>query len=255
MPEPPQRAPRRNERDPLVLAFVLHQFPIGHMPVAASRPSGQVAPAEAEAEAHRSGRFAPQDHPQADLVDDTDALARVRSGESGGLEREEPGSVPEDVIGAHDPLGELSEIEWEHKYQVRDGEYAWPPTGEHPEGGVAEAEPVVLEPDTVVDRIGDGEGRMLAALGTSFSQRCLPPEHLERAYRRYRVMRRLPVWQIATAPWFAQPGGGIRYRATYPLDDLVSLGYLVELTRQREAAEAQTLRIDREQATAEEAAK
>ncbi len=58
-------------------------------------------------------------------------------------------------------------------------------------------------------------------------------------------MRPLPVWRAVAAPWFAQPGGGMRYRATYSLSDLVGLGYLVELTMTREIAEAATLRIVR----------
>lgn len=60
------------------------------------------------------------------------------------------------------------------------------------------------------------------------------------------------MWQSVAAPWFCQPGGGVRYRTTYPVDDLVALGYLVELTEELETAEAQTLRIDRAQAAAEE---
>ncbi|MER5392562.1 TNT domain-containing protein [Saccharopolyspora sp. NPDC002686] len=150
-----------------------------------------------------------------------------------------------ELIAKHDPLGELSEVEWEHRFVER-GEHVWPPAAEHPEGGVEPAEPVVLEPDVVLDCSGDGAGRFAFALATSFGQRSLPQSYAEREYRRYRVMRRLPVWQSVTAPWFAQPGGGVRYRATYSLDDLVGLGYLVELTPAREAAEAVTMRIERE---------
>ncbi|WP_346139148.1 TNT domain-containing protein, partial [Saccharopolyspora erythraea] len=250
-PEPPPRVPRRNERDPEVLAFVLHQFPIGHMPVAASRASTQVCREEADA----AGRFPPQDHPQADLVDDTDALARLRARDArggGDLERADPAPVPEELVATHDPLGELSEIEWERRYVTKQGDHVWPPADAHPEGGVEAGEPVVLPPDEVVDRVGDGEGRVLSAVAAAFSQRSQPPAYLERAYRRYRVLRELPVWQSVAAPWFCQPGGGVRYRTTYPVDDLVALGYLVELTEELETAEAQTLRIDRAQAAAEE---
>ncbi|QUH04885.1 glycohydrolase toxin TNT-related protein [Saccharopolyspora erythraea] len=250
-PEPPPRVPRRNERDPEVLAFVLHQFPIGHMPVAASRASTQVCREEADA----AGRFPPQDHPRADLVDDTDALARVRARDARGgadLERADPERAPEELVTTHDPLGELSEIEWERQYVTKQGDHVWPPVDARPEGGVEAGEPVVLPPDEVVDRIGDGEGRVLSAVATAFSQRSQPPAYLERAYRRYRVLRELPVWQSVAAPWFGQPGGGVRYRTTYPVDDLVALGYLVELTAELETAEAQTLRIYRAQAAAEE---
>jgi hypothetical protein len=45
------------------------------------------------------------------------------------------------------------------------------------------------------------------------------------------VLRALPVWRATSAPWFGQPGGGVRYRAGYPAADLVAMGYLAEITR------------------------
>ncbi|KAA5833700.1 DUF4237 domain-containing protein [Saccharopolyspora hirsuta] len=254
--EPVQRPLRQGGRNADVVAFVLHQFPIGYMPVAASRASRQLPP-PSEGPARPGLNFPPHDHPESHLVDDSDALERVRSGEVYAAaqrdreERDEPEQLPEELVAKHDPLGELSELEWERRFVVRDGErseYAWPPADEHPEGAVEPAEPVVLEPDTVLDCTGSGAGRFSFALATAFGQRSLPAAHAEREYRRYRVMRRLPVWQSVAAPWFAQPGGGVRYRTTHSLDDLVGLGYLVELTRSREAAEAVTLRIERETA-------
>ncbi|MER7013895.1 glycohydrolase toxin TNT-related protein [Saccharopolyspora sp. NPDC000359] len=254
--EPVQRPLRQGGRNADVVAFVLHQFPIGYMPVAASQASRQLPP-PSEGPARPGLNFPPHDHPESHLVDDRDALDRLRSGEVYAAaqrdreERDEPQQVPEELLANHDPLGEFSELEWEREFLVRDGErseYAWPPADEHPEGAVEPAEPVVLEPDTVLDCTGSGAGRFSFALATAFGQRSLPEPHAEREYRRYRVMRRLPVWQSVTAPWFAQPGGGVRYRTTHSLDELVALGYLVELTRSREAAEAVTLRIERETA-------
>jgi hypothetical protein len=238
------------------VAFVLHQFPIGYMPVAASRASRQLS--QTEEEQAVGLRFPPQDHPQARLVEDTDALQRVRSGEAyesarrERAERSEVQEIPEELTARHDPLGELSELEWERAYVLRTGgegersEYAWPPAQECPEGGVEAGEAVVLEPDVVVDCLGSGEERVVFAAKTPFAQRSLPPEYRERGYRRFRVMRPLPVWQAVSAPWFGQPGGGVRYRTTYPLADLVALGHLVELTKDREAAEAATLRLTRD---------
>ncbi|GAA0526605.1 hypothetical protein GCM10011581_12990 [Saccharopolyspora subtropica] len=253
-PEPSQRPLRQAGRNPDVVAFVLHQFPIGYLPVAASHASRQL-PVPESPDARRPGlRFPPQDHPQSHLVDDSAALERARSTEVYAAarrdreEREEPERLPAELVADHEPFGELSEWEWEHRFVVRDGErseYAWPPAAEFPEGGVEPAEPVVLAPDAVIDCLGGGDGRVAFAAGTAFAQRSLPPEDRDRAYRRYRVMRPLPVWQSVAAPWFAQPGGGIRYRTTYSLVDLVALGYLVELTRARANAEATTLRLDR----------
>ncbi|WP_010315663.1 TNT domain-containing protein [Saccharopolyspora spinosa] len=255
VPDAPQRPLRQGSRNADVVAFVLHQFPIGYMPVAASKASRQLPVPEAVEEDRSGLSFPPQDHPQSHLVDDSDALERTRSAEvyaaaqRDRAERSEPEQLPAELTEGHEPLGELSEPEWERRFLARAGErseYAWPPAAEFPEGGVEPAEPVVLAPDVVLDCLGSGDGRILFAAATPFAQRSLPAAYDERDYRRYRVMRPLPVWQAVAAPWFAQPGGGMRYRATYSLIDLVGLGYLVELTKAREVAEAATLRIARE---------
>ncbi|MEV0702101.1 glycohydrolase toxin TNT-related protein [Saccharopolyspora sp. NPDC050389] len=256
--EAPQRPLRQGSRNADVVAFVLHQFPIGYMPVAASKASRQLPVPEVVEERRPGLNFPPQDHPQSRLVDDSDALGRVRSAEAYAAaqryraERSEPEQLPAELTADHEPLGELSEQEWEREFQGRDGEFAWPPAEQFPEGGVEPAEPVVLEPDTVLDCLGSGDGRILFAVATPFAQRSLPAAYDERDYRRYRVMRPLPVWQAVAASWFAQPGGGMRFRATYSLSDLVGLGYLVELTKAREIAEAATLRIVREEQEAGE---
>ncbi|SFS40790.1 glycohydrolase toxin TNT-related protein [Saccharopolyspora flava] len=242
-PEPPQRPLRHGPRNADVVAFVLHQFPIGYMPVAADQATRQL-PAREPDDTRDGLNFPPQDHPRSDLVDDTDALRRARStavyedARRDRAERAERAGLPADLLTGHDPLGELSELEWEHRYGEGD---RWPQ--EHPEGGFEPGEPVVLEPDTVLDLLGTGDGRLFCAVATPFAHRSLPPGHAERDYRRYRLMRPLPVWRSVAAPWFEQSGGGVRYRATYSAADLVGLGYLVELTRTRELAEASTLRL------------
>ena len=231
-----------------VVAFVLHQFPIGHLPVAASEPSRQLPPPPAEQDRPRGLRFPPQDHPQASLVNGADALDRVRSGEAHtevARARVRPSAehrrLPDELRAEHDPLGGLTEQDWAARFVVRVGsrdEHVWPPG----EGG-SEVQPVVLAPDTVLDRLGTGEGRLLAAEAAPFAQRSLPAEHLERDHRRYRVLRPLPVWRSVSGPWFGQPGGAARYRTTHPLADLVALGHLVELGRDRQLADPGTARM------------
>jgi hypothetical protein len=255
--EAPPRPLRQGDRNDAAVAFVLHQFPIGYMPVAAVRASRQM-PLTPELDHARGRRFRPQDHPQSSLVEDTNALARVRANRA-RVVADDPDPVPEELVAHHRPFGELNELEWERTYLARPGAngtadgYVWPPAEQFPEGGVEPGEPVVLEPDTVLDRFGDSSGWVLAPRGTVFAQRCLPPTYRDREYRRYRVTRPLPVWQAVSAPWFAQPGGGVRYRTTYPVADLIALGHLVEVTSEREAAEAPTLRIDTAHVTAQEA--
>jgi hypothetical protein len=157
--------------------------------------------------------------------------------------------VPGGLLSGYEPYGGLSELEWEHAYvqpPAVDGgrpQYSWPSSESFPEGGLAPGEAVVLEPEDVVERIGDEDGRMLTPRDVLFGDRSLPPSYRERGFRRYRVLRRLPVWRSVSAPWFGQPGGAPRYRATHPVSDLVGLGYLVEITGSLAAAEAPTVRL------------
>ncbi|MCP2258630.1 Protein of unknown function (DUF4237) [Streptoalloteichus tenebrarius] len=222
------------------MAFYLHMFPIGHMPKVATRPERQLRAPASERNFASGLRFPPQDHPMSGMVEDAEALRRVRAGER---PPPAPAAAPahhpevEALAEDHEPLGDVAERDWQRRFLVRPAdpaagrraEYNWPPSEMFPEGCLEPAEPWVLDEGTVLDRFGDPEGRVLAEAGTPFRFRCLPPEHLRRGYRRYRVLRSLPVWRATTAPWFGQPGGGDRYRATYPVVELVALGYLEEI--------------------------
>jgi hypothetical protein len=140
----------------------------------------------------------------------------------------------------HDPLGGEHEREWDRRFLVRGAdrnvgrpaEYAWPPAMFYPEGGCDPyaTEAVVLEDGIELDRFGDPGGRVLAEAGTPLAQRSLPPEYLDRGYHRYRVLRPLPMWRTVSAAWFGQPGGGVRYRGTYPVVELLAMGYLADIT-------------------------
>jgi hypothetical protein len=242
-PEPGQ--PIYRERDEVLALFWVHMFPIGHMPVAADKPGRQVPPPPAELDYAAGLRFEPGDHPRTDLVDSADRRTALRGGTpvvepSEPLGRDEVGELTE----GYDPLGGQNERDWDRRYQVRFGsvtaegirpdwlEFAWPPGEQYPEGGSAEGEAEVLDEGVELDRFGPPEGRVFAAAGTRFAQRSLPPAHLDLGYRRYRVLRPLPVWRAVSAAWFAQPGGGIRYRTTQSAIELVALGYLADVTRE-----------------------
>jgi hypothetical protein len=220
-------------------------FPIGHMPVADDRPARQLPAPPPELDYAPGLRFEPGDHPQRHLVDSTDRRAELREGVP-ALEPSDalqPGSARvSELTEGHDPLGGEHERDWDRRYLVRFGsvtahgisregvEFAWPPGEQYPEGGSAEAEAEVLDEGTEIDRFGRWEGRVFAAAGTPFAQRSLPPAHLEQGYRRYRVLRPLPVWRAVSAAWFAQPGGGVRYRTTHSAMELQALGYLADIT-------------------------
>ncbi|RSM74556.1 DUF4237 domain-containing protein [Kibdelosporangium aridum] len=232
VPQSPQN--QDQDQESLIALWLVRMFPIGHMPVATDRPARQLPPPPVEFDYAAGMRFEPNDHPQADLIDDAEALAWAVEG--GDAVTSGPPAPADEITNDHDPLAGQNERDWARRFVVRAGhgrdtldtEYAWPPSELFPEGATAPGEPEVLEPGTVVDRFGTPDGRVFAAADTSFAQRSLPPSHVYAEYRRYRVLKPLPVWRGISAAWFGQTGGGVRYRTTHPALDLIALGYLAE---------------------------
>lgn len=229
----PDAGDKHQQRDTVLAIWLVRMFPIGHMPVAVDRPSRQLPPPSPEFDYAAGMRFEPHDHPESGLVDDAEALAWALEG---GDAVESGAALENDLADGHDPLAGQNERDWDRRFVVRAGsgrdtldtEYAWPPAELFPEGATAPGEPEILEPGTVIDRFGTPEGRVFAAADTSFAQRSLPPSHAHADYRRYRVLKPLPVWRGISAAWFGQTGGGPRYRTVHPALDLIALGYLAE---------------------------
>ena len=214
-------------RDPEVAIFLVYMFPIGHLPVAASRPARQLPLPAAETDLAAGSRFEPHDHPDSAVFD------TVIRGTAADLADGVP--APEDLIADYDPLGGGNEADWDRRFLVRPAsdddaaEFAWPPGQSFPEGGCDHGEAVRLAQGTILDRFGSNEGRVFSVPGTPFAARSLPPDQLTAGYHRYEVLRELPMWWALSAAWFGQPGGGVRYRSIYPAADLVALGFLQEM--------------------------
>lgn len=203
-------------------------FPIGHLPVAMVRPARQLPAPPSELDYAAGLRFPPHDHPRSGLIDSGDALEKVR----GGFSRlpSPPQPPPDALKEGYDPLGGLHERDWDRRFlagrRADIPEYAWPPGELYPEGGHEAGEPELLPEGTLLDRFGPIQGRVFAPDGTLYVKRSLPPSARHGEYRRYRVLREVPMWTAVSAPWFGQPGGGVRYRAVYSADELVTMGYL-----------------------------
>jgi hypothetical protein len=193
----------------------------GQGPRLAPKPARQLPPPAQEDE-RLVPRFAPQDHPQAGLVVTADSRPAAATE---GLGKDHP--IVQALVEGYDPLAGMHERDWESLFADEDGTQRWPVERE---GGYEDSQPEVLKAGAELDRFGTPEGRVLSAAGTPFAQRSLPPNALDEGYRRYRVEKELPVHRTISAPWFGQPGGGSRYRTTYPVADLVALGYLTEIT-------------------------
>ncbi|CAL9675806.1 hypothetical protein SUDANB95_07832 [Actinosynnema sp. ALI-1.44] len=225
LPGAPQRAAQTAEPgDESVALFLLHMFPGGTLPPARRTPARQL-PTPSEEQEFASGlRFEPQGHPDGDLVD---ASARPLPRFAHG-----PAAEPDPaLLDGYDPLAGMHERDWDRRFLVRADppEYAWPPGELFPEGGYEAGQPGVLAVGVELDRFGTPEGRVLSELGTPFAERSLPPAALDAGYHRYRVVRELPVWFTLSAEWFGQRGGGVRYRTTHAVAELVAFGYLEEV--------------------------
>lgn len=232
LPEPAAGTPRR-DRQTVVALFGVHMFPIGHLPVASGKPARQLPAPPAETDFAAGLRFAPYDHPESHRIDVDRALDLPPAPPSAeGLTADHP--VVDALLTGYDAQAGMREREWDRRYLVKPDEkapeYAWPPGERHPEGGCDDGEPVLLDEGELIDRFGSDAGRIFAADGTPFARRSLPPAHREAGYRRYRVLRPLPMWRAISASWFGQPGGGVRYRAVHSAAELVHLGCLADIT-------------------------
>lgn len=207
---------------------------------------GAAAPVAHSRDYDIDGRTIPTDqliHPDAALLDQglLDSAAanphRVSDALSPGAPSTHP-EVQEMVHDNYDPLGGLTQAEWERTYWPtgnRDAhgnpELVWPDPQTHPQGfSTPEARaPRVLNPGELFDRFGPGFGGFGSPVGTPFPERALPAHSLDAGYHRYEVVRPIPIWEGSIAPAMGQPGGGIQYYFTRPIVDLVNAGYLREI--------------------------
>lgn len=121
----------------------------------------------------------------------------------------------------------------ESYFDPKTGELTWPdgktagtfPKGFDKNGSFRD----VLEPGQVIDRYGSESGRFLSPAGTPYEQRALPYDASRMDYRKYRIMKPLPVESGKAQPYFGQAGGGRQYMTDMAVDDLVADGYLVEI--------------------------
>ncbi|WKE65751.1 TNT domain-containing protein [Gallaecimonas kandeliae] len=112
----------------------------------------------------------------------------------------------------------------------------WPPN----RGAICSKE-VSLQVGEVIDRYGgfiDNDTGKFRDLGTfvakadePFENRALPESTLEKPYRRYRVEKDIMGTQAGKAvPWFGQPGKGMQYELPLSVEELVSYGFLKEIS-------------------------
>jgi hypothetical protein len=116
---------------------------------------------------------------------------------------------------------------------------AWPDDQLHPEGFLTPESrtPVVLQPGHLIDRYGVPRGRFTSPVGENFPDRALSDFSLERfgrrdGYHQYEVLHEIPAWAGPAAPALGKAGGATQYYTNMTIGDLLTNGFIREVTPQ-----------------------
>ena len=112
---------------------------------------------------------------------------------------------------------------------VRAGGRVEPLPGEPPLSLLRSVQLVTLPAGTEVDRLGTGEGNVVWVARTPWPLRSLPPDHAERPYAAFALLRPVEALVGEAGPWFGQPGGGTAFVLPRSVDSLLADGALRRL--------------------------
>lgn len=85
-----------------------------------------------------------------------------------------------------------------------------------------------IETGKVIDRYGGTGGTFLSPEGIPYPERALPYDQSKMTYHRYQVAKPLTAAAGPIAAWFDQPGGGVQYKTSKPVQQLIDEGVLKE---------------------------
>jgi len=102
------------------------------------------------------------------------------------------------------------------------GHIIWPPN----RGFAGEPKSTFLETGSRVDRYGYEGGTFVSPEGTPYLNRSLAPGTDLQPYNVYEVVKPVEVQAGEIAPWFDQPGGGLQYEFSKPINELIEDGTL-----------------------------
>lgn len=109
------------------------------------------------------------------------------------------------------------------------GGRAEPLPGEPPLSLLRSVRLVTLPVGLEVDRRGGGGGNVVWAARTPWPLRSLPPEHAQRPYAAFALLRPVEALVGEAVPWFGQPGGGTAFVLPRSVDSLIVEGALRRL--------------------------
>jgi len=85
---------------------------------------------------------------------------------------------------------------------------------------------LVVQPGTLLDRLGTPEGNVTYLADTPFPMRSLPSELMQQPYTVYRVRRPVEALMGKAVAWFGQPGGGSACVLPASIERLLAVGVL-----------------------------
>lgn len=110
-------------------------------------------------------------------------------------------------------------------YDQSTGVIKWP-INDGFEGIVKE---VTLRPGTRIDRYGFESGTFVSPEGIPYEMRSLAPGTNNKPYHVYEVLKPIDGLEGKIAPWFDEVGGGVQYKLTKSIQELIDEGYLREV--------------------------
>jgi len=85
---------------------------------------------------------------------------------------------------------------------------------------------LVVQPGTLLDRLGTPQGNVTYLADTPFPMRSLPSELMQQPYTVYRVRRPVEALMGEAVAWFGQPGGGSACVLPASIERLLAVGVL-----------------------------
>lgn len=127
-------------------------------------------------------------------------------------------ATPEERLAAQEAAQKAKSTGWKDN----SGNILWPKN----DGFTGAPKEVTLQPGAKIDRYGYEGGSYVAPEGTPYGMRALAPGTETKPYHVYEVLKPLDAMGGETAPWFDQPGGGLQFKFSKTIQQLLEEGYL-----------------------------
>ena len=117
----------------------------------------------------------------------------------------------------------------EDRFYDNDGNPIYPPN----DGAVGEEERIILSKGIIIDRYGLNSGSFASPVGTPIENRSLPKETRKKHnLHTFELGKDVVCYKSSIASWFEQKGGGIQYRFSKSMEELIKDGDLIECKNQ-----------------------